>query len=201
MPGWGWSKRGRLTPVTNERLYDNVLRTSRMNTHRVGKTKRRIIAVALLTIFIVVSWFLCVDLSWFVEYCPTCVYGKDILQYRVCTIPLYERTEDHVTLLQRVAEDMGVECIHPKLVRWHKHRYWGLCICTHPVSTVSIDCPMAMIPGMTTPPARLREMVRTSPSLRDEFTERALKNHDAEYWWAFVERLKSLRVASPAMAL
>lgn len=172
-----------------------------MNTRRVGKIKSRIVAVALLTIFIVVMWFLCVDLSWFVEYCPTCAYGRDILQYRVCTIPIHERTKDDVTLLQRVSEDMGVECRHPELVRWHKHRYWGLCICASPcingVHRLSDDDDSWYDDASR---ARLRELVRTSPSLRVDFTERALKNHDAEYWWAFVERLKSSQAASPAMA-
>jgi hypothetical protein len=35
-------------------------------------------------------------------------------------------------------------------------------------------------------------MVRTNPSLRDKFAERARKNHDEEYWWVFVKRLETL---------
>lgn len=172
---------------------------SRVNRRGVGKKKRLLVAVGLLTVFILAFWFLCVDLSVFVEFCPTCVYGRDVLQYRVCTIPVHERTWDHVTLLQRVAEDLGVECRHPELMRWHKYRIWGLCIRTAPcidgINRLS-DGDISWYDDDTR--ARLREMVRANPSLRDEFTERALKNHDGEYWRAFVERLRTLRAETPA---
>src|SRR2546426_12696089 len=94
--------------------------------------KRRYRIAVSLALFASGFWFLGVDRSWFVETCPTCGYGRDVLQFRVLTIPLHERTQDYVTLLQRVAADVGAGCSHPGLKRYHKHRYWGPCICARP---------------------------------------------------------------------
>src|SRR5438552_173529 len=94
--------------------------------------KRRHLIIAASAIFALAFWFLTVDRSWFVENCPTCGYGRDVLQVRVLTIALHEQTQEYRTLLQKVASDVGAACTHPALKRYHKHRYWGLCICARP---------------------------------------------------------------------
>src|SRR5437867_5052683 len=91
--------------------------------------KRRYLIVVSLALFALGFWFLGVDRSWFVERCPTCGYGRDARQFRVFTIPLHERTQYYVTLLQKVAADVGAPCNYAGLERYHKHRCLGLCIC------------------------------------------------------------------------
>lgn len=77
-------------------------------------------------------WFLGVDWSWFVHDCPDCGNIKDVAQFRILAIPIYERTKESPTLAQRVAEDLGVRCQHQNSSNWHKHRWWGLLICKCP---------------------------------------------------------------------
>ena len=161
--------------------------------------KRKITIVLLSLIFIVAFWFLGVDCSWFVEECPDCLFGRDIIQYRVLTIPIYQRTEDSETLLSKIAADVGAECKHPKLTRWHKHRYWGLIFCAWPcingIYRMSDSHPWYDDKARTI----VKDMVKTNPSLRDEIAERVLKNHDWEYWKVFLDRVKTLRDGKPAI--
>jgi hypothetical protein len=160
--------------------------------------KRKLTIVLLSPVVLLAFWFLGVDGSWFVEDCPDCLYGRDIYQIRVFTIPIYQRTEVYNSVLQKIATDIGAPCTHPKLERWHKHRYWGLLICACPcingIYRLSggdewYDNKAKLI---------VEEMVRTNPSLRSEFAERVLKNHDWEYYRAFCDRVRTLRDETPA---
>jgi len=155
--------------------------------------KRKIIISLLSVLFVVAFWFLGVDSSWFVEGCPDCMFGRDIYQIRVLTIPIYQRSADYDTLLSKVAADVGAECKHPMLTRWHKHRYWGLIVCACPC----INGTLRLSGGdeWYDDKARsiVREMAKTNPALRDEIAERVLKQHDWPYWKDFLGRVKALR--------
>ena len=161
--------------------------------------KRKLIIVLLSPVFILAFWFLGLDSSWFVETCPDCGFGRDIMQYRVFTIPIYQQTKDYNTVLQKVAADIGAECKHPKLERWHKHRYWGLVICACPC----INGTDRLVGGDEwyddKAKSIVKEMVRTNPPLRDEFAERVLKNHDWKYFRAFCEQVRTLRDGKSAI--
>lgn len=78
------------------------------------------------------TWFLGVDWSWFVYDCPDCGYGKDVVSYRFCTIPIQQSTHEVPTVLQKVAADLGVPCSHSRTECWHKHRWRGLVVCHGP---------------------------------------------------------------------
>jgi hypothetical protein len=162
--------------------------------------KRRHVIVALSGVAALALWFLAVGRSWFVEKCPTCGYNRDVLQFRVLTIPLNERGRDFLTLLQKVAADLGASCTHPKLTRYHKHRYWGLCICAFPCinGTDGVVADISWYDDIAS--ARVREMAAANPSLREEFVERAMTRRDWEFWRAFIERLKALRGQEPHQA-
>lgn len=162
--------------------------------------KRKLTIILLTLVFILALWFLGVDRSWFVEECPDCYFGRDILQFRVFTIPIYQRTEDSDTLLSKVAADVGAECKHPKLDRWHKHRYWGLIICACPC--INGTYRMSGDNKWYDDKARsiVKDCIRANPSLRDEFAERVLKNHDWTYWKAFLNRVKTLRDKKPVLS-
>ena len=148
-------------------------------------------------VFIVAFWLLGVDCSWFVEECPDCSFGRDIIQYRILTIPIYQRSREYNSVLQKIATDIGAECEHPNLVRWHKHRYWGLLICAYPC--INGTYRMSGDDSWYDNKARaiVKEMVRANPSLRDEFAERVLKNHDWKYLKVFVQKVSTMRDGKP----
>jgi hypothetical protein len=158
---------------------------------------RKLTIILLSPIVILAFWFLGVDGSWFVEECPDCLYGRDIYQIRVFTIPIYQRTEVYNSVLQKIAEDIGVPCSHPHLVRWHKHRYWGLLICACPC--INGTERLAGDDEWYDDKARaiVKDMVKNNPSLRDEFSERVLKGHDWKYLKAFVLKVSALRNGKP----
>jgi hypothetical protein len=161
--------------------------------------KRKITITLSSLLFIVAFWFLGVDCSWFVETCPDCLFGRDIIQVRVLTIPIYQRTQVSETLLSKIAADVGAECQHPKLTRWHKARYWGLIICACPC--IGGIHRMGGGDEWYDDKARLivKDMAKNNPSLRDEITERVFKNHDWEYWKAFLYRVRTLRDGKSAI--
>jgi len=157
------------------------------------KRKRLILAAALVAL--TVLWFLAVDWSWFVDDCPSCGLGRDVAQYRVFGIPVHERAREYHTPLELVARDLGVACSHPEMTRWHKHRWWGLCICAYPR--------INGINGLTsdaswydeTVAAKVRQLGRANPSLGNEFARRALEERDMDYWKAFVEQLEDAGIS------
>ena len=161
--------------------------------------KRKITITLLSLVFVTAFWFLGVDCSWFVETCPDCMFQRDIIQYRVFTIPIYQKSKDYDSDLEKVAADLGVECKHPNLVRWHKHRYWGLVYCACPCIN-GTDRMSGDEFEWYDDKARsiVKEMARTHPSLREEFATRILKNHDWKYWRSFLDQVKTLRDVKPA---
>jgi hypothetical protein len=161
--------------------------------------KRKLAIILLSPVVILAFWFLGVDGSWFVEECPDCLYGSDIYQIRVFTIPIYQQTRVYNSVLQKIAEDIGVPCSHPNHVRWHKHRFWGLLICACPCIN-GIDR-MSGGDDWYDDKARsiVREMAKTHPSLRDTFAVRVLKNHDWKYLRSFVQQVQALRDGKSAV--
>jgi hypothetical protein len=158
--------------------------------------KRKLIIIFSSLILVLAFWFLCVDGSIFVKSCPDCDYGEDVYQIRIFTIPIYQHTKEYNSILQKIAIDIGAECKHPNLSGYQKWRFWGLLI------------PDEYHPGIDRlsggddwyddkARAIVKEMVKTNPSLRDEFANRVLKNHNWKYLKAFVQRVIALRDEKP----
>jgi hypothetical protein len=158
---------------------------------------RRFLIIALSAIAAIACWFLAVDRSWFIENCPTCGYSSDVMQIRVFGIPVNEQRQDHPSLIQKVAADLGAECTHPKLTGYHKHRYWGLwycaCPCINGVDRINFD--ISWYDEITS--AKVKEMAAANPSLRKAFTERVIINRDRKYWSDFIDQLKVARLHQP----
>ena len=161
--------------------------------------KRKLVIIFSAAIFFLAFWFLCVDGAIFVENCPDCLYGRDVYQIRIFTIPIYQHTiDEHTSITQRIAIDLGAECKHPNLSHYHKWRFWGLLI------------PQEIHPGIDSMTgddwyddkarAVVKEMVKTNPSLRDEFANRVLKNHDWKYLKVFVQRVVELKDGKPKIS-
>jgi hypothetical protein len=160
--------------------------------------KRKLIIIFSSLILFSAFWFLCVDGSIFIKSCPDCWYGEDVYQIRIFTIPIYQHVEQHDSILQKIAIDIGTECKHPNMSSgYQKWRFWGLLI------------PDEIHPGIDRlsggddwyddkARAIVKEMVKTNPALRDEFADRVLKNHDWKYLKTFVQRVIALRDKNPA---
>ena len=134
-------------------------------------------------------WFLGVDRSWFVEECRDCGFGRDIGQYRVFGLAVHERVRSHHTLVERLSVDLGVPCEHPHLNRWHRQRWWGLCICAWPKikGTVRIIGDLSWY--NETVSGRAKAIARADPGAGQRFRERVLLQHDMEYLQEFVKTL------------
>lgn len=113
--------------------------------------------------------------------------------------PIYQRTEVYNSDLQKIATDIGVPCSHPNLVRWHKHRYWGLLICACPCINGTERLSGGEDWYDDKARAIVRKMTKRDPSLRDKFAGRVLKNHDWKYLQAFVQQVQALRDGKTAM--
>jgi len=154
--------------------------------------KRKLTIISLSLVAVAAFWFLGVDGSSFVEPCPDCQYGRDIYQVRVFTIPIYQRDQVYHSILEKITDDLGIPCSHPNLVRYHKHRYWGLLICACPCIN-GIDRMVGDDWYDDKARAIVREMAKTDPSLQEKFAEQVLKNHDWKYLKTFVQKVQGLR--------
>lgn len=152
--------------------------------------RRTLIFGSVAVIGLLVFWFLAVDWVMTVENCPECVYGRDVMQYRVFGFVIHERICEDPSLIEMVASDMGLKCQHPRMESWRKHRWWGLCICASP-------CINGMhrlggdIDYSDAARDHVKKMVNEMPSLRAEFQQRVLVEHDWDYWRSLVEQIRT----------
>jgi len=159
--------------------------------------KRGSLIIAISVIAAIAFWFLAVDRSWFIETCPICGYSSDIMQIRVFGIPVHQQRQDYPSLVQKVVADLGVKCTHPKMTRYHKHRYWGLwfcaCPCINGVDRINFDISWYD----ETASSKVKEMAAANPLLCKEFTERVIVNRDRKYWSAFIDQVKAAKLQQP----
>jgi hypothetical protein len=156
-------------------------------------TRRRLLFASGAATMAVAAWFAVVDFSWFVESCPDCLCQRSALEWRVLEYPVRQSILVEPNLIEQVATDLGVPCGHPSLQRWHKHRWWGLCICANPCHNG--------INGLAGDPhwydanlsSKVRELAKAEPGLPQEFRQRVFVDHDREYWLAFRDRLSDLK--------
>jgi hypothetical protein len=153
--------------------------------------KRKLIITVVCCLLFVGVWFLAVDQSWFIDECPTCGYMRHVFQFRVLTLPAREDRRNRLTILQRVAADVGVECRHPLLKRFHRQRLWGLYFCACPCnrSLYDLDTDDSWYDEAVS--NRIKQFVSANPHLRNEFVEKVLEKRDFEYYRAFLSQATS----------
>ena len=154
--------------------------------------KGRIVVAVCSALLLIPAWFLLVDRSWFIDDCPDCGYSSDVLQYRVAGWAIHEDTRNDFSILQRFAADLGTECTHPQITRWHQHRYWGLWFCASPCinGLHGLYEDDSWYDSSTT--AQVKAFAKANPSLHAEFSQRVLKDHDFTF---FRETLRRSGVA------
>jgi len=149
---------------------------------------RAVLTVLAIAVGGVGLWFGAVDFSWFVERCEDCRRTREVFQYRVFGWPFYSWDRCTETFLQVAAADLDVPCLHQSSFRWHKHRYWGLCVCARPC----INGIFLMTGGEENWPVlldELRQRADEEPSLREELHQRVLVEHDIDYYRALLDDL------------
>ncbi len=140
-------------------------------------------------------WMMAVDRSWIREVCVDCDLDRDVGQYRVFRIPIYERVlHQYNTEYCRIAEDLGMPCSH-RFQRWQMTRWWGLFYPARPsfCGTLRLsggpdfyDEDMAKI---------VRAKARASPGLAEEFHRKAILERDSAYRRAFLQDLIRLKAS------
>jgi len=159
---------------------------------RMSPLKKTLVVVA----SIIILWFVGFDISAFVDKCPRCGRVWYTGELRVFTYPISHGSQMlEEPLYARIAEDLGITCLHTDMKRRHRQRWWGGLICAWP-------CEFGMI-GMTgTFPddwydkiaQAVRARAQADPELRKEFEYRVLDQKDWEYFREFRD---SLHVAAP----
>jgi hypothetical protein len=150
------------------------------------KRKYVIIAAASLPA-LALLWFTGVDWSWFVDRCPDCGYDRDVAVYRVFGIPVRKTVYEYPSPAQRISIDLGVGCSHPRIQHWHKHRWWGLCICRSPCVNGSLRASSDDSWYTDIVSSKLAALADRDPSIRDKFAVRVLQDHDWAYMWTILD--------------
>jgi hypothetical protein len=148
--------------------------------------RKKYIAVSVVALLSL--WFFGVDRSWYVHTCPDCAYGKDVLQYRIFTIPIHETTHESLTITQRVAADLGVQCEHDDLTSWHKHRWWGLLVCRSPCinGTYRLITDDSWYDSNAS--AKVAALAAADNSIADDFARIVLVNHNLSFLRTVLDR-------------
>lgn len=151
------------------------------------KRKNVIIAAASLSALSLL-WFIGVDWSWFVDRCPDCDYDRDVAEYRLFGMPVHKTVYEHPSLAQRISIDLGIGCSHPRIEHWHKHRWWGLCICRSPCingvySLIDDDSWYTEVVS-----SKLSALADRDPSIKTQFAVRVLQDHDWAYMSTILDR-------------
>ncbi len=159
------------------------------------RTKRFLLAGLGLTLTCTL-WMVAVDESWFVEDCPECHWGADVCEYRIfqravtSDAQVFEESWDYF-----VSVDLNVPCEHPHKTRWHRDRYWGLCLCAAPCINGSYRLTGNGSYDSLSP--RVRAWAKTDPQLGLRF-RRALQENDRKYIGEFFDRLHANGQPPPA---
>lgn len=143
--------------------------------------KRKKLVAAISVLSLAILWFAGVDWSWFLHECPDCGRMQNVCQYRIFSFPIHEATYEYPTITQRVATDLGVPCRHENSKIWHKHRWWGLCICKSPCinGTYNLTSDDSWYTDAVS--EAIAALAKNDPSLPSEFERRVLRRHEWKY--------------------
>jgi hypothetical protein len=159
-----------------------------MRVTKMGKKHLTISVVAFMAIC--ATWFLALDKSHFTEGCDDCYYQKDIIQYRIFSVPFHETTTEQHAPVELVARDLGKPCPHHSFYSLHKRRLWGLCFCARPCISGIFSMSSDKKPWYQEEiRMKVQQVASVYPKSGEEFLERVIYEHDWNYWKRFREEL------------
>ena len=119
----------------------------------------------------VAIWFSSVESTYFVENCPACGHGRDVIESRFFSDTPRRVTREFPTLAELIASDLGIPCDHKAMTGWWHTRLFGGCLWGE--RFVGIH--------------RLSDAPRYPPCARDAVRSRAA--NDPEFIRSFRERI------------
>jgi hypothetical protein len=76
----------------------------------------------------VAIWFTSVESTMFVENCPVCRHGRDVIESRFFSVTPRRVTREFPSLAELIASDLGIPCDHEPMTGWWKNRLFGGCL-------------------------------------------------------------------------
>ena len=76
----------------------------------------------------VAIWFSSVESTYFVENCPACGHGRDVIESRFFSNTPRRVTREFPTLAELIASDLGIPCDHKAMTGWWHTRLFGGCL-------------------------------------------------------------------------
>lgn len=151
---------------------------------------RRCFVCAVMVLVVIFIWFVGVDKSWFLETCDDCGFQRDIIQYRLFTMPITENVSEDEEIIGRIARDLGAPCPHRSIQRFHKHRWWGLCFCACPCinGTFGLSGDDSWYDEAVV--EKLKGLTVSNPKIGEEFRQRAIYDGEVNFRWRFMRELR-----------
>jgi hypothetical protein len=135
---------------------------------------------ALLALNVTVAiWFTSVESTLFVENCPVCGHGRDVIESRFFSVTPRRVTREFPSLTELIASDLGIPCDHEPMTGWWKHRLFGGCLWGECIIGIHRISDLPQYP----PCARdaVRSWAANDPEFIRNFRERVLEGRDREY--------------------
>ena len=76
----------------------------------------------------VAIWFSSVESTYFVESCPACGHGRDVIESRFFSNTPRRVTREFPSLAELIASDIGIPCDHKAIAGWWHTRLFGGCL-------------------------------------------------------------------------
>jgi len=156
--------------------------------------KRRLVRIVLYVIVSVAMWFLVVDLSWFMEECADCRSRSGIMQIRLFTLPIYEKRMEHPSLIELIAKDLGVPCMHNDVDLWNRSqigRWWGLLIPSRSYAGYIVWFGDGDLWYDDSFAAKVKAIAAREPSVTQDFAQQVLGRMNRNYWQRFLLELRN----------
>jgi hypothetical protein len=135
----------------------------------------------------VAIWFTSVESTVFVENCPACGHGRDVIESRFFSVTPRRVTREYASLAELIASDLGIACNHERMTGWWAHRVYGGLLSGERFAGIHRLSDAPWYP----PCARdaVRSWAANDPEFIRNFRERVLERKDLAYWRTLLSRM------------
>jgi hypothetical protein len=126
----------------------------------------------------VAIWFSSVESTYFVENCPACGHGRDVIESRFFSDTPRRVTREFPSLAELIASDLGIPCDHKAMTGWWHTRLFGGCLWGERFVGI------LRLSGPRYPPCArdaVRSWAANDPEFIRNFRERVLEGKDIRY--------------------